>query len=519
MKREKLDEALQYISDRHVAEAAEYRRATPKPAWFAAAAAMLAAVILISVLIAPTANPPTADEPAADVPADTIPSADSSLQDSPAADAPAADAPVDTVPIQDSLFGDIELVHKGFDAAPTYPQMLKFDGYDWGLYFQGRNQQYTQPKGYASGTESFFSNAITQLLSSETDNQVFSPVNIYMALALLAETTGGESQQQILTLLNAESIDVLRTQANHVWNAHFCDDGLSTTLLGNSLWLSDTYTYDRNCIDALSQQYYTAVHQGDLGSVETNNLLHQWINAHTGNLLQEQAEQFNLSPSTVLALVSTVYYKTSWISPFSPEGNQELIFHAPAGDVSTVFMYQQLSRSTYYQGKHFAAVPMKLKDDGRMWLVLPQENITPADLLAEGSVLDLIFGEERVWENQTQALIHLTMPKFDVSYSTDLITSLQTMGVTDVFFPERADFTSLLGGGRHSVYVDQATHAARVMVDEEGVTGAAFTAMDAPAAEEPTLMNEIVFTLDRPFLFIIESKDGLPLFAGIVNNP
>jgi hypothetical protein len=27
------------------------------------------------------------------------------------------------------------------------------------------------------------------------------------------------------------------------------------------------------------------------------------------------------------------------------------------------------------------------------------------------------------------------------------------------------------------------------------------------------------FTLDRPFLFCVESRDGLPLFAGIVNEP
>ena len=27
------------------------------------------------------------------------------------------------------------------------------------------------------------------------------------------------------------------------------------------------------------------------------------------------------------------------------------------------------------------------------------------------------------------------------------------------------------------------------------------------------------FVLDRPFAFVIESQDGLPLFAGIVNEP
>ena len=31
--------------------------------------------------------------------------------------------------------------------------------------------------------------------------------------------------------------------------------------------------------------------------------------------------------------------------------------------------------------------------------------------------------------------------------------------------------------------------------------------------------DEIDFVLDRPFLFVIESNDGLPLFVGVVNEP
>jgi len=61
-------------------------------------------------------------------------------------------------------------------------------------------------------------------------------------------------------------------------------------------------------------------------------------------------------------------------------------------------------------------------------------------------------------------------------------------------------------------------HAARVAIDEEGVLAAAFTVMerDAAAAEIP---QEIDFVLNRPFFFCIESKDGIPLFTGIVNEP
>ena len=61
-------------------------------------------------------------------------------------------------------------------------------------------------------------------------------------------------------------------------------------------------------------------------------------------------------------------------------------------------------------------------------------------------------------------------------------------------------------------------HAARVAIDEEGVTAAAYTVMPAPGAAMPP-DEEVDFVLDKPFLFAITSETGLPLFMGVVQNP
>ena len=92
----------------------------------------------------------------------------------------------------------------------------------------------------------------------------------------------------------------------------------------------------------------------------------------------------------------------------------------------------------------------------------------------------------------------------------------QELGVTELFKPEAADLTALISDD--PAYVTQAEHAARFTMTEEGVTAAAYTVITADNgaafAEE-----EIDFTLYRPFLFVLESRDGLPMFAGVVNEP
>ena len=63
---------------------------------------------------------------------------------------------------------------------------------------------------------------------------------------------------------------------------------------------------------------------------------------------------------------------------------------------------------------------------------------------------------------------------------------------------------------------DSAEHAALVKIDEEGVTGAAFTDLAVCGAGLP--QEEADFTLDRPFYFAVTSSDGSILFSGIVQT-
>ena len=69
-----------------------------------------------------------------------------------------------------------------------------------------------------------------------------------------------------------------------------------------------------------------------------------------------------------------------------------------------------------------------------------------------------------------------------------------------------------------NVTLSQAKHDARMTIDEEGCTAAAYTVMAMAGAAAPP-KEEIDFVLDRPFLFAITGIDGLPLFIGVVNHP
>lgn len=494
MKHEKLSDALQQVSDRHIAEAASHKRRFP---WVAAVAAVVALAILLSTML-PRSAP------------DNI-----SLQGTtaPLPTAPSVSAPP---PMQVEL-----LSNKYAVATAEYPVLCGYpteENLEQDAYSNWWNDQralHDQPEGYADSLQACWEQLLPQLLSSTPGkNTACSPVNIYMALAMLAECTGGESRQQLLKLMNADSIEALRTQANRVWRAHYNDDGLTKSILGSSLWLEKDYGFDPDTVDLLAENYYASVFQGDLGSAEMNKALQSWLNEQTEGLLSDQVQSIKLDPATVLALATTVNYQVQWIEEFSENANVQRVFHGANGDTSATFMRRELTYGGYYWSNSFGAVGLGLEDGSTMWLFLPDEGIAPESIAAEA--LSFLHQRTEDYANAKTLRINLSVPKFDVAADSELSDTLKALGVTDVFTPGTADFSSILpedDGG----YINQVKHAARVLIDEKGVTAAAFTAiMRAGAAMPPE--DEMDFTLDRPFLFIVESRDDLPLFAGIVNS-
>lgn len=497
---EKLNDALNEISDKHIEEAAKTQKRR-RPYWVAAVAAMLAVVIGISAVSGGFFREP---DP-------TVPIIQGSVHDVP-----------DPTGIQSP--GNLQLAN--LVATPEYPQMSQrpnendYSDYDeytalWNAWKSDQTAQYDQPDGYADSLTDFFYESIRQFLKAE-ENSAYSPLNVYMALAMLAEVTDGNSRQQVLDLLGLDSIEALRQQANYVWNAHYSDDGATTLLLGSSVWLDKKYTFHQNTVDTLSDSYYASVFHGDLGSYGMNEQLRTWLDSQTGGLLQDQAKEVSMDPGTVFALATTVYFAASWENEFSPNLTEDSIFHCGDYDLLTPFMHKTYTGYSYYRGDNFGAISLSLSGGNDMWLILPDEGYTVAEILESDDYLRMTM-DPSGWKNKGTYKIHLSLPKFDVVSSTDLVPGLQEMGITDVFDPDISDFSSLTD--TPDLFMSGATHAARVVIDEEGCVAAAFTAFIYGITGELQEYEEIDFTLDRPFLFVVSSRDDLPLFVGTVAEP
>lgn len=370
------------------------------------------------------------------------------------------------------------------------------------------------PDGISAPDECFEALTAQFLSGAGNENAVVSPVNIYMALAMLAELTDGNSRSQLLELIGADSVEALREQAGAIWRACSRDEDEIQSVLASSVWLREDIGYVQSTMDTLADTYYASSYRGEMGTAEMNEAIQGWLNEQTRGLLEEQAASIETNPLTVLLLATTIYYSAQWTSEFREELNYTDVFHAPSGDVDTEYMYAGQFMD-YFCGEGWGAVRLSLRGGNSMWFILPDEGVSVDTLLENEEVMRLMSTGEA--GESEYARVYFSVPKFDIASQLDLIDGLKALGVTDVFDPAVSDFTPMTTD-TDEIYVSEATHAARVKIDEEGVEAAAFTVIvgDAAAAEPE---DEIYFTLDRPFLFAISSRDDLPLFAGVVNQP
>lgn len=418
------------------------------------------------------------------------------------------------------VIGIITLVPHGISAyalaEAVYPKTTKYPGeseINFDSWSEERNARLESGKLIDSRVNDFYKKTAEEFLPGD-ENRAYSPVNIYMALAMLGETTDGESREQLLNLLGADNIDELREDAKNMWLANYCNDGAVTSILANSIWLNEDINIKRQTIDVLAKNYYASSYRGDVSSPKMTNAVQAWLNQQTNGLLSDSVKNVRLDPETIMALYSTVYFRAKWDNQFDKSRNDTRIFHAANGDIQSEFMNNTETYGQFYAGEDFGAMFLNFKEGGKMWFILPDEDKTIDDVLSSGEYIKMMSNPAE-WKNSKELKIHYSVPKFDISSQIGLSEGLKNLGVTDVFDIEKADFSPITDS---AVFVSEANHAARVVIDEEGCTAAAFTEMIASGAALPP-EDEMNFILDRPFIFAVTSDTQQPVFIGTVNNP
>jgi serpin B len=357
-------------------------------------------------------------------------------------------------------------------------------------------------------------------------NFVISPLSAHAALSMLAQGA------QAATL--AELEQMIGLPAGNSSRLH---RQLSTELtrtagslelgIANLLALATGFTPNPTYRQLLETNFQTRVEQLDFARRPAQSVqqINRFVSEATNGQIDRLLSPTAVGPTTRLMLINALYFKALWAERFDPRRTTGGIFTTATGKrVRTRFLTRTLSAWLRQDPvRQITMLELPYSDNSTsMLVILPYRNTS-------GGILDRLspsvpggegFQFDRRVGGATWTRVLVQLPRFKIRHRTDLKAVLPTLGIRDVFDPERADLRGIADVPPR-LYVDLALQEAVVEVTEEGTRAAAATAIGVifRTAFIPRPLP-FLFRADRPFAFVIFNRRlGVPLFLGKVGDP
>ena len=399
-----------------------------------------------------------------------------------------------------------ELVDTSVLRSIEYPEAIAYDDYEKMRQVREEN---TVDENILQSINDFSFKSSAQVLANAEANTCYSPISLYMALALLTSGTDGEVLDELSALLGEEDAEYLSEQMGKLFRLLYSNNDVSKLYMANSLWVNEEYPVKKEYTDNAMENFYAAVNNIDFSDPEAGGMISQWISDNTEGLLKPQMK---VNPEYLMYIVNTIYLNDEWSDNFEEAATREDIFNLSSGQsVNTQFMNKQFGTSIN-QADGYTAASLYMKDTGRMVLVLPDEGVDVNSLLESPELIAQMVDTR----NEQYGTVKMSLPKFDFESKFNLEESLRKLGIEKAFDADSAGFSGI---SDYATCISEVKQGSRIAIDENGIEAAAYTyiAVDTAAADMPEEPIELKF--DRPFIFIVQSDAGIPLFIGTVQNP
>lgn len=375
---------------------------------------------------------------------------------------------------------------------------------------QVRHDQRTIDASYYDRLLTFMMDTGSQILLEESENILYSPTALYDPLSLLFSLCD-EHDQIEYELINAlgDDIDSIRSQ----WNAYQADirKGMKQYHMKNHLFYQEGEIFQQDALLENCEYFHYELHGFDFA--QGGEPFAAFIRQETGGMLDAKAEDFEHIPDYNFALLQTSYYQGSWLHPFTKKNSR--VFHREDQTTQEVSFIEKREEVRFYNDSQIEAIWMDGLDGASFLFLRPYHmqdgQYDPLDTLLEdpGRLTRVVkhLQEKAYYTNQT---MRIALPEFEAESQLSLSSFVQEiLGIETIFTHPEEAFSSLM-------YEKQTLH----MMPIQQWTKWKMKEKEMTIAHGPYLQKqqekEIIF--DSPFIYLILSNTGIPLYMGTVRS-
>lgn len=363
----------------------------------------------------------------------------------------------------------------------------------------------------------------------------WSPYSVAVALGMAATAARGRTRDELLTVLGAAAgagpgntepgdaalgglADTLAAAAQldpEQLDPEQLGPGQAELRLAATAWLRENVEVTDGFADALVRWPSGALRSFGTDLRSARERINADVAETTRGLIRELLGDGVLGPHTVAVLVSALYLKAAWADPFDQHLTRPRRFHAPCGPVEVPTM-ELVAGLGYARTDRWQVVTLPARGGVQAMILLPHASL--ADAEAGLSATELAAVAAGTQQRGTQR-IRLRLPRLRLEHSARLSGPLAALGAGELFDRDRADLTGL--SPQRPAWVDEVVHRSVLRIDEQGLEGAAATAVIVAMRALVTPPAEpLLVEVDRPFLLLVRHPGtGMIYFLARVTDP
>ena len=364
-------------------------------------------------------------------------------------------------------------------------------------------------------------------------NVFYSPISISFALAMVLLGAKENTAAQIFKVLGFTnppthcgtpvpdvSMDQIHSSFNKLMSELKKPGAPYVLSLANRLYGEQSYQFVEKFLIDTKKYYEAQLEEVDFKTkpeaARVN--INKWVEEKTQEKIKDLLPQGSIDSSMKLVLVNAIYFKGNWKKKFPKEATIDGQFKLNKTHTKPVKMMNQKSKFPLALIPEMNSQVLELPYVGKnlsMLIILPneiQDETTGLQKLEKA----LTYEKLMEWTKPSKMLqdeVEVSLPRFKMEETYDMVQFLIRMGMVDVFSLQKVNLSGM--SPNNDLVVSEVIHKAFVEVNEEGTEAAAATAIILESASIPE-----AFIADHPFLFFIRhNPSNSILFYGRFCSP
>ncbi len=342
------------------------------------------------------------------------------------------------------------------------------------------------------------------------ENIVFSPIVIFMTLSAIYLDTNGNTAKQIATALHFDNVDSWSIQTNVVGNIDIwihLNDFLTSA---NGIFAPENHITPWPIIQGLHFYQYVDFTKGPEVVREHINT---WVAENAKHKFPDLLPPGYLTALDSLLMINTAYFhKKMWMSHLHFQRTFRSFRHSSTELVYIPFM-QTIGMVNFVYDRSLKCKMVEMpfdNGDNSLYILLP-DDVDGLSGIADKLTIDIL---ENMISRMHETLLHLKIPKFKLSKTTELTEALKDLAIEDMFIVDKANFTGFKE--ENDIHVSKVIHAAAVELNEDSAEAPAKSLV---VAGERSNIHALIFEASHPFLFFEYHRNSLIWSMGRFSKP